>query len=64
MQAELTNTNLKTLTHAVELAAKVISKVTGEAIATTVNGEILTHNQIKQAVAAKMQAGLQLSNGV
>ena len=55
--SDLVESNLETLAHAIELAAKVIGKVTGEAIATTVNGEILTHNQIKQAVAAKMQHG-------
>lgn len=53
---DIAETNLKTLSHANELASKVIARVAGEAVATTVNGEILTNNQIKHAVAAKMQA--------
>ena len=51
----IADVNISTLSHATELAAKVIHKVAGEAVATTVNGEILNNTQIKHAVVAKMQ---------
>lgn len=63
MLQEITETNLNTLAHANELASKVVAKVAGEAVATTVNGEILTNNQIKHAVAAKMQACFMTGEG-
>lgn len=56
MIKQITETNLNTLAHANELASKVIMAVAGEAVSTTVNGEIMTNNQIRNAVAAKMQA--------
>lgn len=59
----IVDTNLATLAHATELASKVITKVAGEAVATTVNGEILTHNQVRHAVAAKMQASFIAGEG-
>tara|TARA_B100000929_G_scaffold281326_1_gene260235 strand:+ start:2533 stop:2736 length:204 start_codon:yes stop_codon:yes gene_type:complete len=63
MKDQIAEANLTTLAHANELASKVIAKVAGEAVATTVNGEILTNNQIKHAVAAKMQACLITGEG-
>lgn len=62
MQQEITETNLTTLAHANELASKVITKVAGEEVATTINGEILSNNQLKHAVAAKMQSCLLTGN--
>jgi hypothetical protein len=56
--------NLKTLANAIELAANVINSVTGEAISTTLNGEVLSSVQLKQAIVAKMQSNLQLGEGV
>lgn len=47
--------NLTTLAHATELASKVIHKVAGEAVATTVEGQLFTNSEIKHAVVAKMQ---------
>lgn len=60
---EIEDTNLETLSHATELASKVITKVAGEAVATTVNGEIFSTADIKNGVAAKMQACLLDSQG-
>lgn len=48
--------NLITLSHAVEFAAKVITKVAGNDIASTVNGQQQTDLDIKSAIAAKIQA--------
>lgn len=50
--------NLTTLSHGIELAAKVIKKVAGNEVATTVNGVELSNNEIKRAIAAKMQSCL------
>jgi len=64
MENSIFEANLKTLSNAIELAANVINSVTGEAIANTVNGEVLSFSQLKQAIAAKMQANLQPGEGV
>ena len=50
--------NLTTLANANELAVKIIMGVSGEAVANTVNGELLTTSDLRDAVAAKMQATL------
>lgn len=63
MQKEIKETNLTTLAHANELASKVIMKVAGEEVATTVEGEILSSNQIRHAVAARMQNRLNVGGG-
>lgn len=54
----LMKTNLQTLAHATELASRIIHEVAGEAIATTIDGKVVTNNQIRHAVAAKMQGCL------
>ncbi|MBE0438355.1 MAG: hypothetical protein IBX57_01115 [Gammaproteobacteria bacterium] len=53
--SEVRNKNLMALSHAVELGAKVIRKVAGEEIATTLKGDIVTDQQIKSALSAKIQ---------
>lgn len=64
MSEQVKETNLTTLAHAVELASKVIQKVAGEAIATTVNGEHMTSLDLKNAVTAKMQSCFPINEGV
>lgn len=57
------DTNLETLSHATELASKVITNVAGEAVANTVDGQLMSPTDIKHAVAAKMQASLTVGQG-
>lgn len=52
---EVADRNLATLAHATELASKVIHKVAGEAVATTINGQLVSNAEVKHAVVAKMQ---------
>lgn len=61
---EVRESNMITLANAVELASKVIKNVSGEAISNTVNGKLITNNEIKHAVAAKMQACFVANEGV
>lgn len=58
------DSNLATLANATELASKVIHKVAGEAVATTVNGQRLTNGEVKHAVVAKMQGCFLTQGGV
>ena len=61
---KVTETNLKTLANAAELATNVIMKVAGEAVSNTVNGQRLPAPELKNAVVAKMQNQLSKMNGV
>ena len=63
VEDEIRETNLSTLSHANELATKVVMKVAGEAVATTVNGRRMVRNDISQAVSAKMQSCLITGEG-
>lgn len=58
MSQDTFNTNLNTLVNATELASKVIHEIAGEAVANTVEGKLLTNNDVRNAVAAKLQANL------
>lgn len=55
---QLRDTNTITLAHATELAAKVILSVAGNEIATTINGQVQSDREIKEAVVAKLQAAI------
>lgn len=63
MSQKTVDVNLNTLAQANELASKVIANVAGEAVSTTLNGEIVTNSQLKHAVAAKMQGCLLTGKG-
>lgn len=63
MSKDTFNTNLSTLANATELASKVIHNIAGEAVANTVDGVILTNNDVRHAVAAKLQANLTTNKG-
>lgn len=63
MEDEIQKVNLTTLAHANELATKVIHKVAGEAVSTTVNGRLMGKKEISHAVAAKMQSCLITGEG-
>lgn len=56
-------TNLVTLSHATELAAKVILSVAGEEISTSIRGKQQTAADIKSVVVAKLQANLIANRG-
>jgi hypothetical protein len=60
----LTDSNITTLSNAIELAGEVISKVVGEEVANTLHGERVSNAQIKDAVAARMQSVLVNKSGV
>jgi ligand-binding sensor protein len=49
---------LETLSHANELATKVIASIAGEEISTHVNHTHYTHNVLRQTIAAGMQKAL------
>lgn len=53
-----TKTNLKTLSNATELASRVIERIAGNEIATTVDGELMTGKHVQRTVAAKLQSSL------
>ncbi len=56
--SKTSETNLKTLSHAIELATKVIENVASDAVANTVDGKQMASREIQHAVAAKMQSTL------
>lgn len=56
--------NLIVLANAVELASKVIQNVAGEAVATTIDGKIVSPAELKNAIAAKMQSSFPIAEGV
>jgi hypothetical protein len=60
----ITKANLTTLAHANEMATQVILKVAGEEVANTLHGEFVNADQIRDAVAAKMQSALVRKSGV
>lgn len=49
------DTNVQTLSQAIELATKVVENVAGDAISNTINGEVATGKEIQRTVAAKLQ---------
>lgn len=59
-----TETNLTTLSNAVELGASIIDKVIGEEVSNTVNGVRIKKQEIKDAIAARMQTSLSKKTGV
>lgn len=61
--SKVKNTNLKTLSNGIELASKIIENISGNEIANTVNGEIMSGKEIQRAVAAKMQSVLMSNKG-
>lgn len=59
---EILETNLDTLSQATELVTKVVKNIAGEEISTTLKGEIFSSNDIRHAVAARLQSNFILSN--
>lgn len=56
-------TNLSVLANATEFATAVVRKVSGETISTQVGGKTYSSDDIKHAVAAKLQSGLIVEGG-
>jgi hypothetical protein len=50
--------NLMVLSNVNELASAVVQKISGNDVANTLNGEVLTPIQLRQAVAARMKSSL------
>lgn len=61
---KLTESNITTLSNAVELANEVVCKVIGEEVANTLNGQRVSSAHRKDAIAARMQKVLVTKSGV
>lgn len=56
LKQELVDTNLTTLVQVTELVTKVIKSIAGDNISNTVQGQLFSSNDIRHAVAAKLQS--------
>lgn len=63
MSKDTFNCNLSTLANATELASKVIHSIAGEAISNTIDGKVATNNDVRRAVAAKLQGNFTTHKG-
>lgn len=59
-----TAASLATLANAIELGAAVVLKVAGNAVANTVNGKLVSSDDLKSALAAQIQSSLTKQSGV
>lgn len=61
---KVTEQNLTVLGNAIELSAKLIMAVSGEAVSNTINGQKLPPATMKSAIAATIQRRLTKDQGV
>jgi hypothetical protein len=56
--------SLNTIANAVELATCVVSRIAGDLVSSSINGQMVNSAMLSQTCAAKIQAGLKSEVGV